>query len=107
VTVVADGVSTECAVEFPLSCNAGEPCEPGSEIGLGLNGCALAPAEQTISGVYWSSAAPAKVEISVAHEGEGLGDATFTPTYQTGRPNGPECEPECTQAEGTLLMKLR
>ncbi len=111
VTITHDDAQVECAVEFPLDCDAPPACGGDEDVFLGLSGCALDPAEQSISSIDFVRGTPAKVAISVrlgeGESAEGLGDAEFTPTYRSARPNGPECEPECNTAVEQLVMKIR
>ncbi|MCA9695602.1 MAG: hypothetical protein R3A51_00335 [Nannocystaceae bacterium] len=106
VTVVADGETTTCSVTMPLSCDAPPPCGENSSVVIGLSGCALPVEQQSLSGVEVIGGAPKRIEVQIALDGQGLSEATFTPEYRTSRPNGPECEPECTQTVEQLVMKL-
>ncbi len=110
VTIKHDDAQVDCAVVFPLDCDAPPACGD-EDVFLGLSGCALDPAEQSISSIDFMRGTPAKVSISVrlgeGESAEGLGDAEFAPTYRSSRPNGPECEPECNTAVEQLVMKIR
>jgi hypothetical protein len=57
-----------------------------------------------VGGVEFATAAPAKVDVIVSKDGRRIGGATFEPTYQTSKPNGPNCEPTCRTAPRTSLM---
>ncbi len=41
---------------------------------------------------------PSTISVEVSRAGEVLATGSFTPEYETFTPNGPECEPTCTQA---------
>ena len=45
---------------------------------------------------------PASVQITLEHADAVLLDAELTPDYTTSQPNGPGCDPVCTQAAVTL-----
>lgn len=103
VTVVADGVTTTCSAAFPLT-GAAAQCT-GSGVVVGLSGSALPAEQQSIANVALSST-PKSVKVEIARDGAPLGSQTFTPTYKTTQPNGPKCEPTCTQASDTLAVTL-
>jgi hypothetical protein len=89
---------------LPLSCSDQAPCAADAPFLLGLSGCALDPSQHSLSGVeFLQGSAPTTIQVKVSHEGNLLGEGTFTPTYTTARPNGPSCEPECKGAPGVTL----
>lgn len=103
VTVVADGVTTTCSATFPLT-GAAAQCS-GSGVVVGLSGSALPAEQQSIPNVAIQST-PKSVKVEIARDGASLGSQTFTPTYKTSQPNGPNCAPTCTQASDTLTVTL-
>jgi len=104
VEVVVDGQSFVCVTALPLSCSNQAPCAADAPFLLGLSGCALDPSQHSLSGVeFLQDAAPATIQVKVSHEGDLLGEGTFTPAYTTSRPNGPNCESECKGAPGVTL----
>jgi hypothetical protein len=48
------------------------------------------------------TATPTKLRVRIQRDGEALLDREEQPKYETSRPNGPGCEPECTQARVAL-----
>jgi hypothetical protein len=104
VEVTVDGKSFMCVTALPLSCSDQAPCAADAPFLLGLSGCALDPSQHSLSGVdFLQGAAPTTIQVEVSHEGNLLGEGTFTPTFATSRPNGPSCEPECKGAPGVTL----
>ena len=104
VEVTVDGQSFTCVTALPLSCSDQAPCAADAPFLLGLSGCALDPSQHSLSGVeFLQDAAPATIQVKVSHEGDLLGEGTFTPAYTTSRPNGPNCESECKGAPGVTL----
>jgi len=105
--VTADAANEVCQVVVPLVCNAGSMCtgQGGLEVFPELSGCALDPALNTIEGVAFTYSVPASVTVRVVQDERELGKATFTPSYATSLPNGPDCLPVChTAATETLTL---
>jgi hypothetical protein len=108
IDVTADGVSSSCESTLPFP-----PCGelPSTCIGqrswiLGASGCALPASQHSISGISFSNSPPATVEVTVSRDGRQLASQTFTPTYVSSRPNGPDCEPTCRTAPTATLALL-
>jgi hypothetical protein len=101
VRVTLDGRAVECAADFPLSCDAPPACDdPG--IVLGLSGCALPAESHAIIGVdVLTETAAVSVEL-LAVSGS-LASGTWSPTYTTTQPNGPQCAPVCRTAPSATL----
>ncbi|MGB1274557.1 MAG: hypothetical protein ACPG77_02315, partial [Nannocystaceae bacterium] len=94
VTATLDGGEPHsCEVVLPLSCHA--PSCADEVLMVHRDGCALAPEKHAISGVTINAGSPPNIKVEVSHDGAPLGSGVFTPTYETVRPNGPGCEPEC------------
>lgn len=102
VTVVADGATTTCAATFPLTASSTPACS-GPGVQVGLSGSLLPAAQQSIASVTLMTT-PKAVSIDVARDGASIGGRSYTPTYKTSRPNGPDCEPVCTNASDTLAV---
>ncbi|EYF05104.1 hypothetical protein [Chondromyces apiculatus] len=104
VTVTADGKEATCTATFPLACDAPPPCPADAGFQLGLSGCALPPAQHSLSGIDFSQGTrPAKVDVKVFEADAPIGAASYTPAYTSATPNGPGCEPACTGAPPVTL----
>lgn len=86
--VVADGVTSTCAIEYNAS-----SCSRRVLMRVGGNG--LIRIEVGLS---------ASVKIAVYRDGVELGSKSFTPTYSEYYPNGPECGGACTTATDTFVF---
>ena len=109
VTVTADGSTTSCDVTLPLGdCQTSSlQCTGNPDWSFDYGGCALPPEQHRIYGVTFWAAMPANVEIVFSRDGVPLGEGTFTPTYRSSQPNGPECDPTCHGApEATMPIQL-
>ncbi|MCC6646003.1 MAG: hypothetical protein IT374_10585 [Polyangiaceae bacterium] len=102
VKVVADGVTTTCSATLPLTQSSTSVCS-GPGVQVGLSGSLLPASQQSISTVSLSST-PKAVAIEITRDGASIGARTYAPSYVTSRPNGPECEPICTNASDTLAV---
>ncbi|MCU0653954.1 MAG: hypothetical protein MUF64_01240 [Polyangiaceae bacterium] len=104
VELTVDGQRGTCEATLPLQANATARCSlPG--VSLGLSGSALPADQHSLSGLQWSNARPALVEVSVLRDGAPVGKpASFRPAYTTSRPNGPDCEPVCTGASASMTL---
>lgn len=102
VEVTTDGVASRCEVSLPLSCNIDASCTGERSWTLGLSGCALPAASHALSGVMILST-PGTVRIAVSRDDVSLAMGEFRPQYRTVQPNGPGCEPICTQAPSATL----
>ena len=100
IAVTADGTTTTCTLTLPYaSCDNVVQCDkPNPGFFIETSGCALPAAQHSIGGVAWAETGPQNVTIVVSQDGTMLGTQTFMPTYETSRPNGPDCEPVCSQA---------
>jgi hypothetical protein len=106
-TIEADGVTTTCTGSLPLpacgtaaiTCEGGEP----DAVMIGESGCALAESEHAFSDIMFT-ATPASVAVTVEFGGTQIGAGSWSPEYQTSQPNGPECEPTCTNASVELAL---
>lgn len=102
VTVVADGVTTTCTADLPLTPQSTASCSAAG-VQIGLSGSALPAEQHSISDVALT-ATPKSVMITIARDGTSIGAQSFTPAYKTSRPNGATCEPVCTNASDTLAV---
>ncbi len=50
---------------------------------------------------------PRRIEVSVTHNDAIIETKTFTPTYKTTYPNGPDCPGKCLVSEQTLVMNTQ
>jgi hypothetical protein len=91
ITVNADGVTDTCEVELPLVCGRNATCTATAAWSPILSGCALAPAQQSISGITFNSENPMMVEVSVFQADRPIAMGRFTPTYTSTEPGGPGC----------------
>lgn len=88
-----------CSVTLPLPSNGQATCS--GKLTLGTSGSALAPSQQSLTGVHLSDT-PTAVTLTVFRDGTLQASKDFAPTYATSQPNGAGCEPTCTQANATL-----
>lgn len=104
----ADGVVTTCKGPLPLPpCEQGSAlaCAPASDlVRIGESGCALPAAQHGFSELRVGGAPVKSLSLTVREGGKDLVQKTFTPAYQTSRPNGPNCEPECKSAAEKLAI---
>lgn len=105
VDVTADGVSGSCEVTLPPApCGTtSTTCTGQRNWGVGESGCALPSDQHSINRVAFSGTTPATVAVVVSRDGRQLASQTFTPTYVTSQPNGPDCEPTCRTAPTATL----
>ncbi|WAS91726.1 hypothetical protein [Nannocystis punicea] len=104
VTVVADGETIECSATLPLQCDAPPACPEASQLLLGLDGCALDPAQHKLGSLeFQQGRAPKSVSVQVRQDGALLGEGEYSPVYSESQPNGPDCEPTCVGAEAVAL----
>jgi hypothetical protein len=102
VVIDADGQQTTCQATLPFAgCSSAAPCSSGDVL-LGLSGCALPTDQHSIIGLQLPSKHPARVVVTIQRDGQPVASQGFDVTYQTSRPNGPECEPVCSQASATM-----
>ncbi len=102
VEVVSDGVTTTCTATLPLTSASTADCTKAG-VQIGLSGSMLPPEQQSLSDILLT-ATPKAVTITLSRDGAQLVTKSFTPTYKTSRPNGPDCEPTCTSASDTLAL---
>ena len=105
--VEADGVTTTCTGWLPLPpCETRAiTCDREGVVSIAESGCAL-PSSAHGFGDLVLPATPEEITVEVQHEGRTLARETFTPAYQTSQPNGPGCEPICTNASVDLALEL-
>ncbi|MBI4954183.1 MAG: hypothetical protein HY908_19320 [Myxococcales bacterium] len=106
IDVTADGVLTSCTVTLPFaSCTGAPACvPPESAFLVERSGCALPASEHQITGVLWPASGPTTVTVEVRRNGTLLATGTYTPTYRSSEPNGPDCGPVCTEAEAPATL---
>ena len=67
-------------------------------------GCALGESEQSLGGVQFVKGTPRSISIAVFENDVPIGKGAYELEYTSSRPNGPECEPACTQARNETLV---
>ena len=99
VRLLVDGTPVFCKATIPIPKGNFTACSR-SDVLLGLVGSELPVAQQSIGGLIITSF-PAKLEVTVLHDGQSLGSRAYEITYKvTPGPNGPNCEPrECKSAQ--------
>jgi hypothetical protein len=99
---VLDDQKVTCTGALPLKpCEAGPSitCDVPDKVQIIESGCALDVTAHGWGGIHVPST-PARVELSIVH-GDHKGELLrreLAPKYTKSRPNGPDCEPECTSA---------
>jgi hypothetical protein len=104
--LVADGEPITCTGALPLppcSSAGGATCSE-SGVSIGESGCALGSSSHSLLNLSFSGSTPAKVELTIKRDGAEVAQQSFTPEYKTFTPNGPGCEPTCTNAEVSLAL---
>ncbi|MBK8172982.1 MAG: hypothetical protein IPK60_21980 [Sandaracinaceae bacterium] len=100
VTVDADGQARTCTVTLPYATvETGATCSDG--LRLDTSGSALPASEHEILGLHVTDT-PASLTVTITRDSVMLATESFTPSYITTQPNGPGCEPVCTQANATM-----
>jgi hypothetical protein len=104
VAITADGATITCSTTLPFT-SASSPAGSctSSDVTLGLSGSALPAAQQAISGLQFTTT-PKSVKVTISRDGMQVASGDLTPAYETIMPNGPDCEPTCTGATGTLAV---
>jgi len=54
--------------------------------------------------IFFENIMPASFSVKVSNNGEVLHESTHSPTYKSNQPNGPDCPPDCKQAEITISV---
>jgi hypothetical protein len=115
-----DGELHECAIDLPggLPASPGAtamlPCEPQLDA-LFTPHTVCPPASDTTSPACtlipdkWlvqanKSGTPDVLRVRVTRDAESVLEASERPTYETSRPNGPDCEPECENSHVELKL---
>lgn len=102
--IEVDGEAISCTGSLPLpECGtSGHTCD-GTGLVLTESGCALDPSQHAFGDIMFSST-PSSVSIDVELDEQAVGSGSWTPEYQTVQPNGPDCEPTCTNAAVDLPL---
>jgi hypothetical protein len=104
IAVTADGTSGACDMTLPFpSCASPTICQGARDWRAIESGCALPAEQHAIGGIVFGEVRPVSVEVVVTRDGQQLAKETFTPTYQTSQPNGPDCSPTCIGAPAAAL----
>jgi len=102
VEIDADGKKITCTTQIPLSGSNPSSCDDAAVL-LGVSGSALPASEHGLSDLIFQST-PKQVSVTVSRDGAMLATKDLTPTYKKSQPNGPDCEPICNQASGSLAV---
>jgi hypothetical protein len=102
IDVTADGVTANCAINIPMSCDTGPRCSTGVTWLPAVAGCALDPGQQSIDGLIFDRTTPTTVEVTVSQADRPLGSQRFMPSYKTTE-GMPGCNLSCTQAPNDHL----
>lgn len=105
--ITADGAQVTCTGALPLQgCDAGPTlrCDVDERVVIGESGCALAADQQGFADIHFNGE-PAEVSVTLRRDGEVIGEYAGSPSYTESRPNGPECEPVCHQANARVPVK--
>lgn len=106
IRVNLDGETVTCMTELPLAaCDSRTtPVCDTKDFLLTESGCALSPDQHSL-GDLMIMRTPKRAQISIERDGASLGTEILEPRYSTSRPNGPGCEPTCTQASAQLRFR--
>lgn len=104
--IVADAVTSTCTGALPLpKCGTSAiQCE-GPPVAIDESGCALPPSEHAFSDLQFPDA-PSSLQIEIQLDGTPVVSQTWSPQYETLRPNGPSCEPTCRHATVNLAVEF-
>lgn len=99
VTFRADGTTLgSCEVELPASSqNVEGDCTGDLLLRLGSDGQAIESA--TSRRQEFSDQTPSDITVRLERNGQPVAQQTFSPEFESVRPNGPGCPPVCEQAE--------
>lgn len=92
-----------CAVELPFATATSSATCNAPDVTLGTSGQMLPTAQHAITGLRIGGM-PKTVHVEITRNGVLEMATDLTPTYLTSRPNGPGCEPLCTQANVNLTV---
>lgn len=101
-----DGAPVTCTGALPRGgCETGPAltCDVEGKVRVEELGCAVPPEKQGFSGIVLFTG-PKKATVTISRDGQELQRAELTPTYNESRPNGPDCEPLCRQAQATVTL---
>jgi len=101
--ILEDATPVVCIVTLPFaSVSTGASCSAAT-VQLQTSGQAMGADQHALTGL-WVQTTPAKVQLVLRRDGAVVLDQTLQPTYTTSRPNGPDCEPVCTQANQAVMI---
>lgn len=104
--VEADGITTTCTGALPLAdCSTRAITCDREGVSITESGCALPPSEHGFGDLQLPGT-PESISVTVQLGDRTVGQQTFRPTYQTSQPNGPGCEPICTNGSVTLALSF-
>jgi hypothetical protein len=117
-TVTADGTTVTCSFSLPLATGAGSVPSCPSALQLQIRQASTCmttddgtaktrsctPVAGQFSEVLTLVGTPAMVHVTQTSADATLVDQTVTPTYTKTQPNGPGCDPICSQAGSALVL---
>ncbi len=102
VKIVADGVEHRCEASLPIDQASPSSCDSDALM-LVVSGSALPVAQQKLDSVQVFPIVQ-DLQVTISRDGTPLATQQFVPNYKTTSPNGPECEPTCTQDSATMTL---
>jgi hypothetical protein len=115
-SVTADGATTTCSFTLPLAANQSPQCpSPLMVVVIQDQTCKTSGTPQymtqtctPVAGKFSEQVSimgkPTMARFTATVDGAPYLDETVTPTYTTTQPNGPGCDPICSQAGVTLVL---
>lgn len=101
-----DGTAVSCKGALPLpACEQGSAitCDVADKVQIMESGCALPPEQHGFGDVTFTGE-PKAVKVTIKQGETVLKSAELTPEYKTLQPNGPDCEPTCNSANGSIAL---
>jgi hypothetical protein len=115
-TVTADGAATTCSFTLPLASGGSVTCPSGLQVvimqkqtcttmtGAYATSQTCTPVAGKFSELLTLTSTPAAVHVTQTSDGATLLDTMVSPTYRMSQPNGPGCDPICSQGSGSLVL---
>jgi hypothetical protein len=117
-TVTASGATTTCSFTLPLASPSGgsvdcpsgfqlfvlpaQSCTSTNDGGVATLSCTPIAGQFTEQLTILGT--PTTVHVTQTSNGATLLDQTVAPPYKTSQPNGPGCDPICSQGSGTFVL---
>jgi hypothetical protein len=119
-TVVENGMTTTCSFTLPRTVGAGQISTVTCPKGLQLQIMQAQMCQTSGTGQYQTTSckpiagkytelltitgSPTTIQVTQTVDGATWLDQTVSPTYMETRPNGPNCEPVCSQASADWTL---